>query len=323
MGSGGLALHPTAIFQDFPIYRCILAASDDNHTKGLLLTALGGLVLTVDIPLIRLADGDHWPILMVRSAITFSVSLIVWLIWRSLSSRAPAFIPGRTGLVVATLYGIGAVAFMGAVFHTTTANLVFILALNSMFAALFSWLFLKERPSPATLIAMMMMLVGVLIIVGDSIGTGNLLGDLLALCSAIMIATAITITRHSGKDMGFAALAAILLPFLVGAFMTSKVGYRIDDPVWIIINGAIVMPIAFFCLANGPKYLSGPEVAMFYLLETVLAPIWVWIIFSEIPSTQSLIGGTILIVTLISHSLWQLQQGRRRRKAARALRHPI
>ena len=105
--------------------------------------------------------------------------------------------------------------------------------------------------------------------------------------------------------------------------MTSKVGYRIDDPVWIIINGAIVMPIAFFCLANGPKYLSGPEVAMFYLLETVLAPIWVWMIFSEIPSTQSLIGGTILIVTLVSHSLWQLQQGRRRRKAARALRHPI
>jgi drug/metabolite transporter (DMT)-like permease len=81
------------------------------------------------------------------------------------------------------------------------------------------------------------------------------------------------------------------------------------------------MPISFFCLANGPKYISGPEVAMFYLLETVLAPIWVWLIFAETPSRNSLIGGTILIVTLVVHSLWQLHEGRKRR-AILAVSHP-
>ena len=82
------------------------------------------------------------------------------------------------------------------------------------------------------------------------------------------------------------------------------------------------MPISFFCLATGPKYISGPEVAMFYLLETVLAPIWVWLIFAERPTTQSLIGGAILIAALVAHSLWQLLEGRRR-KAARVIRHPV
>jgi drug/metabolite transporter (DMT)-like permease len=81
------------------------------------------------------------------------------------------------------------------------------------------------------------------------------------------------------------------------------------------------MPISFFCLATGPRYISGPEVAMFYLLETILAPVWVWMIFSETPSRNSMIGGVILIATLVLHSLWQLNEGRKRR-AATAVRHP-
>ncbi len=60
---------------------------------------------------------------------------------------------------------------------------------------------------------------------------------------------------------------------------------------------------------------------MFYLLETVLAPVWVWMIFSEVPSRNSLIGGVILITALVFHSVWQLHQGRKRRMA-RAVRHP-
>ena len=73
------------------------------------------------------------------------------------------------------------------------------------------------------------------------------------------------------------------------------------------------MPLSFFCLAAGPRYISGPEVAMFYLLETVLAPVWMWMIFYETPTRNSLIGGVILIVALVAHSVWQLAQGRRRR----------
>ena len=83
-----------------------------------------------------------------------------------------------------------------------------------------------------------------------------------------------------------------------------------------------IMPISFFCLANGPKYISGPEVAMFYLLETVLAPVWVWMIFAEVPTRNSLIGGMILIVTLVAHSTWQLIEGRKRRADSALNRRP-
>ena len=285
------------------------------------MTAFGGLVLTVDIPLIRLAEGEPWSILLLRTGTTFVSALIIWSIWRSFSRNAPSLLPGVAGVVVAALYGLGSITFILAVYRTSTANLVFILAFTSMFAALLSWIFLGERPRNGTLIAMGVMLIGVAIIVADGLGAGDVLGDVLALCSSLVIASAITVSRHSGRDMGFTALVGVIFPFMVAAIMVGSVGFSVNAPWWIIFNGAIVMPISFFCLANGPKYLSGPEVAMFYLLETVLAPVWVWMIFDEVPSRNALIGGTILIVALVSHSIWQLTDGRRR-LAKGNVRHP-
>ena len=298
-----------------------MTASSDQHAKGLLITAIGGMTLTVDIPLIRLANGEPWSILMTRTGMTFLAALVIWAIWRSITPKAPQLLPGRAGLAVAILYGFGSITFITAVFNTSTANLVFILAFNPMFSALLSWLFLGERPRPATFLAMAAMIVGVAIIVGDSMGSGHLFGNLMALSSALCIAGAITISRASGRDMGFTALVGVVLPFLVAAIMVGKTGYQVSEPWWIVFNGAVIMPISFFCLAAGPRYISGAEVSMFYLLETVLAPVWVWMIFSEVPSRNSLIGGAILIVSLVAHSLWQLHEGRRRRTAG-VMRHP-
>ena len=70
------------------------------------------------------------------------------------------------------------------------------------------------------------MIVGVLIIVGDSIGTGALFGDLMALCSALLLASAITVSRASGKDMGFTALIGVVFPFAVAVVMVGADGLQ-------------------------------------------------------------------------------------------------
>lgn len=292
-----------------------------DHSKGLILTGIGGLMLTVDIPLIKLSDGDPWSVLMVRSGVTFVAALLIWAAWRRFRPPAPALVPGRAGVAVAALYALTSITFITAVYNTTTANLVFILAFGTMFAALLSWVFLGERPRNATLIAMAVMVLGVLIIVGDGISAGNTFGDVMALLAAFFVAAAITVSRASGRDMGFTALVAVVLPFAVAVAMVAQTGFRLEAPWWIILNGALVMPVSFYCLATGPRYISGPEVAMFYLLETVLAPVWVWMIFSEVPTNRSLVGGAILIVALLAHSLWQLNDARRR-NATRAIRRP-
>ncbi|MBX5009941.1 DMT family transporter [Rhizobium lentis] len=279
-----------------------------DHGRGLLLTAIGGLALSMDIPLVRLGEGDIWSILGMRSAATVLATLAMLGAMRLASGKWPILVPGRAGLLAGLLYGLSSLTFVLSVFNTATANVVFIVAFNPMFGALLSWLFLKEKPSVATLIAMVFMISGVGLIVSDGLSSGHIFGDAMALLSALILAAAITVGRASRREMGFVPLLAAILPAALGLALALPSGLAIAHPGWILFNGAIVMPVAFWCLATGPRYLSAPEVGMFYLLETVLAPIWVWLIFNETPTAMALVGGGILVATIGLHSLWMARR---------------
>jgi drug/metabolite transporter (DMT)-like permease len=137
--------------------------------------------------------------------------------------------------------------------------------------------------------------------------------------AAATIALAVTLSRLSGRDMGFAALISAVVPaFIAGLLVWNQVGLHMEAPGWTMLNGLVLVPTAFYCLALAPVFISGPTVGMFYLLETILAPIWVWMIFKEVPSSQTLLGGGILLSALIAHSIWELNEDRRARFAAPA-----
>jgi drug/metabolite transporter (DMT)-like permease len=278
------------------------------HTKGVIITFLGGLALSFDIPILRLADGNVWSILFMRSILTVVVALAALLAFRLIKGHVPRLVPGWSGIIVACLYAASTVFFMLSVFNTTSANVAFILAFNPMFGALLSWIFLGERPRRATFIAMAAMTVGVLIIVADGLESGHIWGDLSAAASALSIAGALTYSRASRQDFGFTPIVAAILPAIIGGLMVVKVGYVVNDPIWITFNGLLLTPFAFWALAIGPKYLSAAETGMFYLLETVLAPVWVWLVFSEEPPVATLIGGAIILVALIWHSTHSMRR---------------
>ncbi|WP_137158249.1 DMT family transporter [Rhizobium sp. FKL33] len=281
------------------------------HAKGVIITFLGGLALSFDIPILRLAEGGVWALLFVRSILTVVVAALVWWVIKAKRGVAPVLFHDWRGVLVAVLYGLSTIFFLLSVFNTSTANVAFILAFNPMFGALLSWIFLRERPDAATWAAMAAMTIGVLIIVGDGLESGHLFGDLMAGLSALSIAGALTVSRASRLDFGFTPLAAAIIPAIVGAAVSMKVGFTIEHPGWIIFNGLILTPFAFWALATGPRYLSAAESGMFYLLETVLAPVWVWLIFLETPTTATLVGGAIILIALAAHSTASIIRQRR------------
>ena len=132
--------------------------------------------------------------------------------------------------------------------------------------------------------------------------------------AALLIAAVITLSRAAKADVGFAPMIGGIVPTVLGLAVLGWLGepVRVDNAAWHVFNGMVLLPIAYWCLATGPRYISAPEVSMFYLLETVLAPVWVWLIFSEAPRPAVLIGGALLIGALGAHALWQLRvHGRR------------
>ena len=66
--------------------------------------------------------------------------------------------------------------------------------------------------------------------------------------------------------------------------------------------------IPFVMVTIAPRFISAPEVNLFFLLEVIIGPIWVWMIISEKPSIETIVGGVVIIITIAFHSYSALKK---------------
>ena len=292
--------------------------------KGLLITFIGGFLFTLDLPLLRLALSDKWTMVLARGVFMFLSITLIWLVVRHRSRTPLPYIAGGAGLAVALTNTIANISYIGAIVETNAANVVFITALIPVITAAMSRLFIGERVHPFTWAATAISFVGVGIIVWDGVHSGSVFGDTLALVSAICTASAFTIIRASGKNVatslaiGSLASALVALAFFEVSprSLLLPASFGVPAIIWIGLNGLITIPLASTLIANGPRFLPSSDVSMFFLLETVLTPVWVWMLFGEVPGGLVLVGGTVVILTLVIHSWWRLSQSLRPREMA-------
>jgi drug/metabolite transporter (DMT)-like permease len=129
-----------------------------------------------------------------------------------------------------------------------------------------------------------------------------------ALCTAI----GLTVVRRSGSN--------VIPSLAVGSFVSAGIGFFLigsdvarlssEGWVWIALNGMLVVPLASALIALGPRYIPAAEVAMFFLLDTVFTPLWIWLIFGEVPSERAVIGGLTIILSLFFLGLWRIRSRR-------------
>jgi drug/metabolite transporter (DMT)-like permease len=283
---------------------------------GLLITSIGGFLYTFDLPLLRLAQGEKWTLVFARGICMFVSISLIWLFLRVSQKNKTPYLAGAAGIAVAAVSTVASTSYIGALVETNAANVVFIIALVPVLTAVLSRIFIGERIHIYTWAAAFIALLGVAIIAYDSLETGRVLGDLLALVCAFCTAASFTIIRASGKNLatslavgslGSAIFAAVFNPISLVS-LTATASFGLPSWSWIALNGLVAIPLASILVANGPRFMPSADVSMFFLLETVLTPIWIWAVFGEIPSVAVLFGGTLVIVTLIAHSVWRLMR---------------
>ena len=241
---------------------------------------------------------------------------IMWLFLRLRHHDKAPYLAGVAGVAVAAISTIANISYISALVETNAANVVFIIALVPVLTAIFSRLFIGERVHAYTWATIFVAFMGVGIIAFDGLGTGHTQGDLMALISACCTAGIFTIIRATGKKLTTSlALGGLTAAIYAAVFnpinltgLAAAAGLGLPGWSWIALNGLMIIPLASALLANGPRFMPSADVSMFFLLETVLTPIWIWMLFGEIPSAGVLFGGTIVTVTLISHSVWRLMQ---------------
>lgn len=295
------------------------SAAAKRVKMGLAITTLGGLLFTLDLPLLRLSLADQWTMVCARGLFLFASITCLWFVLRRTPGKSIPYVAGAAGLAVALTNTISNIAYIGAITETNAANVVFIIALVPVLTAAMSNIFLKEKVHAFTWTVIAIASLGVAIIVWDGIGTGRWLGDLMALASAACTAIAFTIIRATGKSVVTSfAIGSLASAVIAGLFfnvdlasLTAAGAFGVTAWHWIALNGLVAIPLATVFMANGPRFLPSTDVSMFYLLETTLTPLWIWYLFGERPTNAALTGGSLVVLTLLAHSWWRYKSSLR------------
>ena len=281
-----------------------------EQKKGLLITFLGVLLVVPDSLFVRLITSEPLVTAFWRSASAGILVLIGLITIQGLSGFRNVLIMGWLGWIYTIIIGSTAPAFVFAVSNTTVANVVFILASMPIFSAIFSRIFLKERFQLRMLVTTLLVTIGLAFI---SFGSANSevaswRGDVWALYVSIAYAAALTAVR---KLKAFSMIPAIPFGYIGAAIVI----FFVTDPIiGFSENWALYLGHGFFIafgtclLAIGPRLISAPEVALLILLESVLAPLLVWAVIGENPGEWALIGGIIVLFSLLVSNVLAFMQ---------------
>ena len=272
---------------------------------GPILVLLGGFSLSWGGLIIRSFEGASiWQILFYRS-IFFLWALITFLLLtygkKTFKKIKEAGVPGLVGgIFLSGSY----VAYMYSMTETTVANVVFIISTQTVFLPILAYFFLKEKISPRGLVAIVLAMIGVTLMIGDSFGTGSLNGNLAALVIPINFSILILIIRKYPKvDMIPAIFYAGIFSCLYGLIFLEGISISPKD-VWLsFLLGVPQLAFGFIFITIGSRTTPAVMVGLLMLMETIFAPIWVWLFYNEIPPTSVLIGGLIIISAVVMKSL--------------------
>ena len=285
-----------------------------HKTKGVLLCLCGIILLTPDSLLLRLIGADLWTLAFWRGGLSaVGLAVAVLLMEGRQPGQQQLLRLTRQGVVVAVSFAIANLAFIFSIQNTAVANTLVIMSLSPLFAALLSYFFFREPISTGTWLAAVAIFLGLTMVFYGSLATGGVVGDLAALVTSLCVAISLVLMReHRDISMvpalawssGLACLAA--LPFALPASLSGTA------LILMLVLGLIVLPASLTMIGLAPRYLPAPEVSLILRLEALLAPLWVWLVLGEVPSPQTLIGGGIILATLICLSLYtiRMQRGR-------------
>tara|TARA_B110000902_G_C14173493_1_gene537771 strand:- start:87 stop:911 length:825 start_codon:yes stop_codon:yes gene_type:complete len=267
---------------------------------GAFFLSWGGL-------LVREWEGsDIWQILFWR-AFFFTITLIVFLYFtyrnKFISTIKKSGFPGLLGGITTS---IGFIAYIISMTETTVANVLFIISTQTIWLTIFGYLFLKEKISLKTFFSIILAMTGIAVMIGGSLDTGSLFGNLVALFIPINFAFLILLIRKfSQLDLVPALFYGGIIIMIVAFFMSDTILVSKNNLLVGFLLGTFQHACGFICIVIGARSTPAAVVGLLMLFETLLGPLWVYIFLNEIPPVSVFIGGSIIVIAVIFKTLEQ------------------
>ena len=280
-----------------------------DQQKGSLLAFTAVVFITPDSLFIRLSHIETWGLLFYRGAIPFITVFIALLMVYKANFFKLLFSMGRPGIFYAVTFSITNITFLISIQNTNVANTLIMIAMAPMLSAVLGAIFLKENPDKKTWIAILITFLAAIYIFYDSIQLGNILGDIFGFVTALGLAIgAVVIRSAKEKNLVPSAMMGKLLVAVFALFFVKDFELIQTDIFIVPLMCILCVAIPFVLVTIAPRFITAAEVNLFFLLETIFGPIWVWLVIKEQPSLETIIGGIIIILTLAIHSSLALKK---------------
>ena len=281
-----------------------------DQRKGTLLAFTAIMFITPDSLLIRLSTTESWNLIFYRGFIPFLFVFIGLLIIQKNKLFSSLINNGWHGVGYIFTFIVTNILFIISIENTNVANTLIMISLAPMLSALISFVFLKEYPDKKTWIAIIITTLAVIYIFFDSFERGDVKGNFYGFICALGLAAGAVIIRSCKKKTNLIPSA------MVAKFLIALIALHFADNLSIQGNDLLIIPaMCLFCVAIpfvlitlAPRYITAPEVNLFFLLETILGPLWVWLLIKEQPSMETIMGGVVIIFTIAIHSFLALKK---------------
>ena len=279
-----------------------------DQQKGSLLAFVAVMFITPDSLFIRLSNVDTWGLVFYRGIIPFMTVLIGMLIIYKLNFFKILFTSGYHGIFYVITFSVTNITFVVSIQNTNVANTLVMIATAPMLSAILGAIFLKEPPDKKTWISIIITFLAIIYIFYDSLKLGNFYGDVLGFITAIGLAVGAVIIRSAkNKNLVPAAVVGKLFVATFALLFIESFTLVGKDLLIVPLMCILCVAIPFVLVTIAPRFIPAAEVNLFFLLETIIGPIWVWLIIKEQPSLETLQGGLIIITTIAIHSYLKLK----------------
>ena len=276
---------------------------------GPLLIFFGAVCLSFGGPIVKSFEGANlWQILFWRQFF-FSIIVAFYLIYVYKKNFFKSFyVSGLPGFVAGLFLSVGFVAYVFAMYTTTVANTNFIITTETIFLAAMGYFFLREKIDLVTLIAIILGMSGVLLILGSSLSIqssdqfiGNIVAFIMPISFAILI---IIIRKYPTVDMVPAQFIAGVSAAVIGFFIAGNIAISLHDILLAMLAGFFQIGFGFILITLGSQTTPAAVVGVLMLTESVFGPLWAWIFINEIPPLLVILGGAIIIISILFQSFF-------------------
>lgn len=273
--------------------------STNVHYRAVLWTVLAAILWSSGGLLVKLTTLEPFQILFFRSL--YAAILFIFIFRKSL------FKINRLTIISALFYAPLLICFVTATKLTTAANAIFLQYTAPAFILILEPLFLKTKLLKVNIYTVVLTFVGMILFFFDDFdSTENILGITLALLGGVVL-TGLLITQklnHPDYQPGAVFWGNILVCLITSPWTVTQPFPSVDQTTLLMLLGFGQLGLGFALFVYGQKYLPAIESALISMLEPVLNPIWVMIGYGEVPGIFPIIGGTIILSTLIGRILY-------------------